>query len=450
MLPHEGVALAVLVVATLVGNLLSIPAAGFLIAVGAAVLVLPRHRTISGHVKWSCFVLTALALALIWRLDAPFEVLGKGILVSGSLISLIAVVQLFAISSTDARTLALVRTILLHQAPVRRYPIFNVASQGMSAALNLAGTRMVFSVLEGSGLRANEHRELLFATTRGFSAAIFWSPMFGNMAVLLALHPYVAWYEVAPLGFLMAQLTVVIGSVMNYMQNAGSVPAWRASDDVGVPALSELRIPVLLLGLLMCFIAAAAYMMQTSVVTAIVLTLPFASLLSNLMSRRQASSQSRGGWRGTTEKFPPLATECLVFLTAGLAGTVIIAAIPQDVITLSSSAVSGVPALTVPLLMCSIIGLAIVGIHPILAGTLVSSVFTPSALALPSLLYCCAVLSGWGLASTVAPFSLVNLLAGRQGRLSVFEVSLRGNGAYALVCFVAIAGFLVLISSWVQ
>lgn len=75
-----------------------------------------------------------------------------------------------------------------------------------------------------------------------------------------------------------------------------------------------------------------------------------------------------------------------------------------------------------------------VGLHPILAASLVGSlVHAPSEFGLQPDQVVVAMTAGWALSGATSPFTAVTLLVARLGRVSATTVGLRWNGLFLIV-----------------
>src|SRR5690606_37158074 len=106
---------------------------------------------------------------------------------------------------------------LMVQSYRRRYVLLAISGQILPCMLGFAGVHMLISVAADSKDSDEGDRLALFtAISRSFSAATLWSPTFGNMVILPALYPQLAWSSVLPIGVGMAVATLLLSMVVDH------------------------------------------------------------------------------------------------------------------------------------------------------------------------------------------------------------------------------------------
>lgn len=401
----------------------------------ALALIAAEYRNIPSKLRHTSLTLFAISLLLLPFAKSPLEALQRGVFVSGQLIALMASVMLIASCALRSRQVHAIGSNLRAQRPGRRYLSFTMASQLFSAMLGMAGVNVVLVMAAPPGEEKSADRTTaVVAVTRGFSAAGFWSPVFGNMAILLALYPTLRWIEVFPVGVALAQVALVVGVLLNH---SGRKPAQEAAQDLAAQqGLVQAAIPVLIAMLMFLgSVLTASSLLKISITASIVLLGPVAALV---LSIAMAGSAARiaGGWRGIGEgvlQFPRLASEAIMFTAAGCAGSVMASAFPAEWVQQIGRLLSGFPLLGIAFLMLGIMAIALAGIHPVLTAVFMASTLTPQVLALPPLAHMAAILAGWGLSASVTPFSVLSLTASRYSGLGLYQISLGKNWAFALL-----------------
>lgn len=113
---------------------------------------------------------------------------------------------------------------LREQPHQRRYLSFTMASQLFCGMLGLAGAHIILMMAAPADEASNKERTAtVIAVTCGFSAAGFWSPVYGNMVLLLALYSSLRWIEIFPVCVVLAQITLLVGVVDNRRRQSASV-----------------------------------------------------------------------------------------------------------------------------------------------------------------------------------------------------------------------------------
>lgn len=403
--------------------------------IAAAVLIIVEFRSIPPKLRNTALFLFAISILLLPFAKSPLLAVQRGIFISGLLLALLAAVMLLAQCALRSHQVKAIGANLRGQRPGRRYMSFTMASQLFSGMLGMAGVNimLVMAAPPDEGKSAARTTTVV-AVTRGFTAAGFWSPVFGNMAILLALYPTLHWIEVFPLGLALAQLAILVGMLMNHFGRAHAEEA--AVQSPAQPQLGSAAIPVLaaMFGFL-ALVMAASSALKISITASIVLVGPIVALFLNIAmaghSRRFVDGLRRTG--EGIRQFPRLSSEAILFTAAGCAGSIMADAFPAEWVRLIGQALTGMPLLGISFLMLSIMGMALAGIHPVLSAVFMASTLTPQALALPPIAHFSAILTGWGLSASVTPFSVLSITASRYAGTSLYQISIGRNWAFALL-----------------
>lgn len=400
----------------------------------AGLLVILEYRHIPSNLRTTSLILLTTSVLLLPFARSPVAAVQRGIFISCLLLALMASVMLLARCALRSRQVHVIGSNLRAQKPGRRYGSFTFAGQLFSAMLGMAGANIVLVMAAPPGEKPGERKtSAIVAIMRGFSSASYWSPMFGNMAILLTLYPTLRWIEVFPVGVAVAQVTALIGILIHRFEMQ---PA--AADHAEAPPSGMLAAAVPLLGAMLAFLVmvlAASRQFGISTTAAIVLLGPWIAAALNIgMSHR--GMRLKEGIRRLREdmlRFPGLASEAILFIAAGCAGSVMGDAFPAAWVASIGGALGSFPALGIGFLMFGIMAVALLGIHPVLTAVFLASTITPDVLHLPPLLHVSAILTGWGLSASLTPFSVLSLTASRYSGESLYRISIVRNWFFALV-----------------
>ncbi|HEY8607851.1 MAG TPA: hypothetical protein VIM12_12120 [Noviherbaspirillum sp.] len=412
------------------------PSSLFVVLIAAiAVLVISQFRNIPANLRNTSLILLLVSVVLLPLTRAPLAALQRGVFISGLLLGLMGSVTLLARCALRSPAVDQIGQTLRAQRAGRRYAAFTGAGQVFSAMLGMAGANIMLIMAAPAAEPTGERKTAaVVAVTRGFTAASYWSPMFGNMAILLALYPSLRWVEVFPLGVLLAQCTVPVGIALNRWRFRGKTEP--AGTEQAPPGFARAAIPLLaamlgFLGLVLVTGSAAGI----STTATIVLLGPGTALLINIAmaerGRRIPDGLRRLG--DDLRLYPNLASEALLFLGAGCAGSIMGDAFPAAWVQWIGESVRGTPLLAIAFLMSAIIGAALAGVHPVLTAVFLASTITPQVLDLPPILHILAILNGWGLSASLTPYSVLSLTASRYAGTGLYQISLGRNALFALV-----------------
>lgn len=444
-----GTAAVVVLIATTIARAFGGTSSLYVAALAAVVvLIITGFRSINQKLRNTAFVLLAMgALVLPFARD-PIGAIQRGVFVGGLLLSLTASVMLIARCAVQSYRIQQVGSGLRERRGTPRYLAFTLASQFFSGILGLAGANLMFVMAAPSTESAGATRtETVVAVARGFTAASCWSPVFGNMAILLALYPSLHWAEVFPVGLAIGQLSIVVGMLTSRAASRHDHAQPRA-DLVRPTSSAELlmiAMPVILVLIgflfLILFLSQALHIVISA---AIVMLGPLVSLLFNA-AMGEPGQRMQNGLRGLGSgmlRFPTLASEAILFLSCGCAGSLMADAFPADWIDFIGQQLRGHPFLGLCFLLSAIIAAALAGIHPVLSAVFLASTITPQVLGLPPIAHIAAILAGWGLSTSVTPFSVISLTASRYSGIGLYQISLGRNWAFALCTALIVCGAL--------
>lgn len=263
--------------------------------------------------------------------------------------------------------------------------------------------------------------------TRAFACASFWSPFFAGMGVALTYAPGASLAQIALTG-----LPIAVFALLYCAFDLTRTAA--AADFAGYPLHAQaLLLPALLA---VCVLALHGTLPAVSITTLVAgLSMLVSIIVLPLREGRRAPATLT---THVTETLPAMATELALFLAAGVLGTGIGAALAAAGVGLPFTHFGLAEAL---LLVTTMIGLAAIGVHPVISITLGAKLLAALAPD-PDLLAICFVLS-WGLGVAVSPFSGMNLMI--QGHFGIdAHRFVRWNGRYTIVLLGAVAVALAL------
>ena len=418
----------------------------FMVAGGAALaLVASGYALINARLRNTSFILFFIAALTLPFARAPVAALERGIFIAALLISVTSSVMLIARCAMQSHRIGFIGAGLRERQGTKRYLSFTLASQFFSGILGLAGANLMYVMAAPSTEAGSESRTAtVVAVGRGFAAASCWSPVFGNMAILLALYPTLTWAEVFPVGLALGQVTIVVGALMNFAA-LSRLPPPPSAILTPMPTLLRSALPLVIsLLALLGVIITTSWLLHIVISAAIVLLAPFVSLLFNAANGRAGHRLADGftGLGRAMENFGMLASEALLFMAAGCAGSVLADAIPTAWIAAIGAALGGHEFLGLAFLVGAIIVTSLAGVHPVLSAVFLASSLPPQVLGLPPIAHMAAILAGWGLSANMTPFSVVSLTASRYAGIGPAEVSFGRNWRFALTNAVVVCGAL--------
>lgn len=427
------------------------PLAG--LAAASALFLALEGRHASASVRRTSLVLAAITVCLLPWIDAPLQALQRGVRIGGLIASLLVTVNLL---SRVALRMDRVRAVVggLYRLPVqRRYMALTVASQFFGGLLGLAGIAMMMEMAaREADMDGVQKLSAFSAIARGYAAVSLWSPIYSNMGIALALYGGLDWVGVLPYVLAVSVLLMGLGLLVERWGGRPTPAAPAASGPVlpvqheGTLAQLALALPVL--AAMLCFLGfmvVASRLLALPIASVIIASTPVAAwLLSVALSPPGGQRLARGTRMLGTDflGFRIMVGEVMMFFASGCAGTVIASAIPPAWTGSVGHWVGGSPMLGCLFVTGTIVLLSATAIHPMLSAVLVGSSFSPMLLGLPVVAHLCALLTGWGLAIIVTPFSVLSLMASRHSGIPILTISVRANLVFVLLA-IAVSSLLL-------
>lgn len=324
-----------------------------------------------------------------------------------------------------------------HTGDDERAPQGRRALASTLAAVHLFGSVInlssVFIIGDRLARRGSVTREQALALIRSFTAAAFWSPFFGAMAVSLSVAPEARlatlWLVSMPLALCSLLLTGwQLGRRQAHGENA------PVAEFTGYPLQAG---GLLLPGLLAAAVLALhQWQPQLSILAVITLLAPALTLLILAIRRQRPLAAVRGL---VNDRLPQMGNELALFLAAGVLG--------YGLETLFASLGGSLPltqfgAVEASATYLASVLLALLGIHPIICISLAGAVLMP--LAPDHTLLALVFLSSWAVGTATGPLSGINLaFQGRYG-LDSFSIMRWNLGYAAVMSALVVVGIFVL------
>ena len=258
---------------------------------------------------------------------------------------------------------------------------------------------------------------------RSYSMVAFYSPFIGGVALALGLLPEARFPVLMLAGVVLSCIGFPVIAILGRLEEGGAIAEFH-----GYPFRPEsLWLPLALVS------AVAAVHWTWPALPVLLAVALLAPLLAAgaLAVRLGPAGAGRTVGRFTLTELPGMSGELTLFLAAGVLGgglTAIVAAWPSLVPAFPLTPGAALVALA------GIVVPAVAGVHPLVSVTALVAVALPASPD-PTLLAAVCVI-GWGLGSTVGPYSGINLvLAARCGVSSWMFV--RWNAVFCAVMFLA-------------
>ncbi|WP_281827413.1 hypothetical protein [Jannaschia rubra] len=393
--------------------------------------------------------LAALAVAVARGTSAP--VLLHAVDRSLFLAALITLLGTLRAAASLAPEVAQAGTYLTGQPPSRRYLSLTFGGHLFGVLINFGGLAILLDLAARSmrgeatlrlppDLREVKLRRMTVAIVRGFGLISLWSPFgFATNVVLITL-PGLTYLDFGPIGFAASFVFVAIGWAFDRVGNRRlrALPSARAAPPPGAwRGAAMLPLHVAALGIAIFALHEVA---PLDFQEALIVLVPAYSALWAGWSGLRVGVGPAGGvaaaGRDAWARLPRMAGEVGVFAAAGFLSVILLAIVPVDALrALIANLGLGPVALTLGLAL-SVLGLAFVGINPIVTSSVLGAIASQLAVpGLSDLAIALAIIGGWTGVIGLSPFITTILFCAAIIDRPAMRIGPVWNGAYSLTIF---------------
>ena len=434
-----------------------------------------------GSLFWQAVGIAALALYLL-TLVGKLTRMAKGLLLAAGIVSLLSLWhssnpgQLlfeasgrFAFFATFVVALSMLRLpayrsrlvrrcgqSMLLQPPSRRYPILSLGSALFGIILNIGVLNLFAAMSEKSNtrgaaqgrawVREARQRRMMLALLRGFSLAPLISPMGIGVAVVLSSLPQVTWLELAPYILGAAVLIFLAGWAVDFLTGPHP-PANKAP--VAAPSLRPLaQFSVLLLGIV-ALVFSLAWLLTLRLPIAALLGAPTGALIWLAWQRRRLGFGGLPAAVSAVHRqlpwlLSPSANEIVVLGAAGYLGHLCVGLVDTQQLAPLLTVLNPWGAFNAVLAMLMVVGLAQVGVNPIVTVTLLVGLLPQLAIeGLTPALIGASLMVGWALALMSSPMTASMLILSRFTGVPATRIGYRWNGRFLVASIPLLAAWFV-------
>lgn len=366
-------------------------------------------------------LIAALAGGLLWAGADPGEMmrgLDRTLIFAGLLPTL-------AMTRTVARGLPAVRTAQhrIASLPERLSGIgLLFGAHAFGVVLNTGSFAFMASVIPDDA-DARQRRAAALASLRGMNTVALYSPFLVGFAVAYTYVPDVPVWQAFALGGSMAGCGLIISLL---------IFARPLSFDVVGRGLSCLAPIGMLMGVVAALVISASQVFPISTLGAVLMVMPLLCGL-HLVQRPHRVAEV---YRETKASMSTMGDDLLIVSTSLVLGTLAETA-PPILDVMAPWIADHLPVWAVFAAVAgSMVLFAIIGVHPMITGTVMMVAVTTSDLAVAHLPLMTAMLFGWGMGAMSSISSLTVVTAGRLFALRPLSLAISPNLIYVAVFFV--------------
>tara|TARA_R110002126_G_scaffold127188_22_gene269409 strand:+ start:133 stop:1455 length:1323 start_codon:yes stop_codon:yes gene_type:complete len=373
-------------------------------------LIAPR---ISRHSQILCAVLgavTVLLAAIYGRWDAIPDGFARAAIFPAFLATLV----LLRATANQRPEISAARRMFGALDPARRDSGIIIGTHLIGVILSVGVFAVIAPILR-PGTPAEERREVFTAAIRGMAMVSFWSPFIVAMGVASQYLPMVPLWQIMSLGLSMTLIGICI-SFLGFDRNRGIEPLLLA-----LRSLGPVAVPILVAAIIVVATSAAT---GFSTLKALIVALPVPCLLAVLQTRGGSVKQAVGQ---TFDGLSRIGPETSIICVSTILGMVFEASLPATglVLWLESQALSPTVVIFTIIMSMNIAGL--LGVHPIVTGTVLLVIFTTVPNGVADLVLMQTLLIGWGLCSGISIGSLSVATGAAMFRLPPTQLVTRKN-----------------------
>ena len=393
-------------------------------------------------------VLTLLAL---WRSPTPGQLLFEASGRFAFFATFIVALSMLRLPAYRSRLVRHCGQSMLLQPPSRRYPILSLGSALFGIILNIGVLNLFAAMIEKSNtlsaaqgrawVREARQRRMMLALLRGFSLAPLISPMGIGVAVVLSSLPQVTWPQLAPYILGAAALIFMAGWAVDYFTG----PHPPANKTYVTPSLRPLaQFSVLLIGIV-ALVFSIAWLLELRLPIAALLGAPTGALLWLAWQRRRLGygglpAAITAVHRQLPWLLSPSANEIVVLGAAGYLGHVCVGLVDTQQLAPLLAVLDPLGTLNAVLAMLMVVGLAQIGVNPIVTVTLLVGLLPTLGIdGLTPELIGASLMVGWALALMSSPMTASMLILSRFTGVPATRIGYRWNGRFLVAAIPLLA-----------
>lgn len=293
------------------------------------------------------------------------------------------------------------------------------------------------------------------ALTRGFAVNLFWSPNLISVAAVLQ-YVNISWQDLAPVGILFSVLTFIAACIVEkydhpHDESRPAHPAARVehTDTHESPAIQRdiALLVIQVMFILVALVAFANYTGKNIYVTMAVIAVVIPLLMAIILGKVAIYKQRLCVY--FRETLPNMCNEFILFISIGffgysLAQSPVITAVQTQLTTVSNYS----PSVLVLLIIATITGLAMTGIHPIIAISSLAIALGKVNIGLSAVQLAVTLITGYIMYLLLSPFSSMVMLMVGLSKQNVYTMGLKMNGRYAVMLALLVTASLFVWREW--
>ncbi|PRY65527.1 hypothetical protein B0H98_10250 [Vreelandella songnenensis] len=431
------------------------------VAQGIGIAALAGYlATLAGQLSrmaWGLLIAAGLlTLLALWRSPAPGQLLFEAGGRFAFFATFVVALSMLRLPAYRSRLVRRCGQSMLLQLPSRRYPILSLGSALFGIILNIGVLNLFAAMIEKSNtleaaqgrtwVREARRRRMMLALLRGFALAPLISPMGIGVAVVLSSLPQITWWELAPFILGAAGLIFAVGWAVDFVTGPHP-PANRVQ--LASPSLRPLgQFAMLLIGIV-ALVFSIAWLLTLRLPIAALLGAPSAALIWLAWQRRRLGyaglpAAACALHRQLPWLLSPSANEIVVLGAAGYLGHLCVGLIDTQQLAPLLAVLDSLGTFTAVLAMLMVVGLAQVGVNPIVTVTLLVGLLPTLRIeGLSPAMVGASLMVGWALALMSSPMTASMLILSRFTGVRATLIGYQWNGRFLAIAIPLLAVWFV-------
>ncbi|WP_417228193.1 hypothetical protein [Amphritea sp.] len=351
--------------------------------------------------------------------------------------------------------------LVVNQPPALRYGIISYASYIFGIVLNFGVIHLLGQMiakgntLESAGnlIRIQEKRRqrMSLALLRGFAVLPLASPFSITMTLMLAAIPDLNWLKLLPIGIATAAMLILLGWILDYVQNPHPAPIEAQYKDSTLSWLPAWKFLALILSIFSLAALIERFTPANLSLAIIILSPVFGILWIYLRHYREGKTYKHTYQQIKLElphEITGLRSEISIMTGACFFGIIIADTLPHDTLVqlVEVLHITGTPLAITACVLITL--LSHIGLNPIVTVTIIASVLTPAeSFELSPELLAIGLMSGWCLAMNSSPVAIPTLLISKITGCLPRIITYRWNVLYTLLSIIGLSVWLSVLNS---
>lgn len=393
----------------------------------------PKARKTNKRISFILFLLGSIFLI---RTNSSYADWIKAISSNGGLVVLFIVLPFLSFPLYFENYEKCLRNFSLkHICSVTRFGNLSASlTYFLSALLNVGSFPIVYSLFDKTIEFREKDKTLWLSMMRGNTAAIFWSPNFVAVAVILH-YLELPWISILPLGISLSILVMISNWLTLYMRvKKNNIKISEHIEDFKL-SKDDKRGLLKLSGIFIVLISMIGFFNIFTSLKLLVIV-PIVALIypiSLAIVQKKVKSYKKQLKVYFSHSLLGIKNEVLIFAAAGFFGKSLeLTGIGKLIPSLLNLNNIHQPFLAIMAIMLFMGTLAIVGIHPVVTSTAIATSMTAGMLGLSLYGYAFTLLASYGLSVLVSPFSGMTLVMSGLTKHSSWELGPKMNIIYCV------------------